>query len=583
MKKISYSLLFALISFATIWQEQAVCQPACSKFTGPVITKLIYDNIAQTGVTVSWTTDAPADSKILWMAPDSNYQPLIFTDSLFISDLVTSHVLAVGSLQPATIYKYQVISHNAGGTALDSGYFITQSASTGLVEAYFNHSVDTTVSMGEKAKGNQNFENLFNEQINKANHSIDITMWEFSGVPSVTEALINAKNRGVKIRFIYNNMPDTSQVDSLVAHGIPVLKRTYLTNFSMHDKFWIFDHRNNSNHNTKFLWTGSTNVSHAMFHQDRNNIILIQDESLCAIYTREFEEMWGSHTDVPDVSRAKFGPEKTNNTPRIVNVAGTRMEVYFAPTDSISDTICSIIGSKIRRSIFFCMYKFELPPVEEALHMIYNEKHLSGVFDSSNSVLHNCAFPRMKGHPVPGAWDPHADVFIDTIPGLLHHKYFLVDADTIGGNKIIATGSYNWETPAETGNDENLLVIYNARINNLYYQEFMARYHESGGVLVGIGFGETHHKAPQGFSLEQNYPNPFNPETKIKYIVATTCNVEIAVYDRMGRKVQTLLNETLQPGSYESLFDGSGLTNGVYFYTITAGDYAVTKKMILNK
>jgi hypothetical protein len=451
------------------------------------------------------------------------------------------------------------------------------------MEVYFNHSVDTTVSTGEKAKGSQVFETLLDEQINKANHSIDITLWEFSGVPSVTEALILAKNRGVKIRFIYNHMPDSSQVDSLREHGIPVLQRTYLTNFSMHDKFWVFDYRNNSNHNTKYLWTGSTNVSHAMFHQDRNNIILIQDESLCAIYTREFEEMWGSHTDVPDPSRAIFGPEKTNNTPRIVNVAGTRMEVYFAPTDSISDTICSIIRSETMKSIFFCMYKFELPPVEEALHMFYNEKHLCGVFDSANSVTHNSAFPRMKGHPVPGAWDPPADVYIDTIPGLLHHKYFLVDADTSVAGRILATGSYNWETPAETGNDENLLVIHDARINNLYYQEFAQRYHESGGISVGSGIGDPDRGQSGGFSLSQNFPNPFCPSTVIRFTIAKTTHVELIAYDVMGRKVQTLVNEIRQPGKYETSFDGSALNSGVYFYKIAAGDYTVIKKMILNK
>jgi hypothetical protein len=351
----------------------------------------------------------------------------------------------------------------------------------------------------------------------------------------------------------------------------------------MHDKFWIFDHRNNSNPANQYLWTGSTNVSHAMLHQDRNNIILIQDESLCAVYTREFEEMWGSHTDLPDVSRAKFGPEKVSNTPRIVNVADTRMEVYFAPTDSISDTICNIIGSKSMKSIAFCMYKFELPPVEEALYMIYNEKKLSGVFDSSNSKLHNSAFPRMKGKPVPGAWSPPADVFIDTIPGLLHHKYFLVDADSNGGNKIIATGSYNWETPAETGNDENLLVIYDDRINNLYFQEFMARYRESGGALAGSGIGNEGLKISPGISLFQNYPNPFDLTTNIKFNITEPSAVKIVVYDFMGREVQTLVDQKMSPGSYETAFDANQMTSGVYLYRISAGNYSAEKKMMLNK
>lgn len=582
MMKKSYLMLCLLIVNFTMGSRPLLCQPAGSPAGKPEISMLTYGNITKTGITVSWTTDVAADSKIRWMAPDSNYQPLVFTDSLYASGLVTLHTMTIANLQPAKIYKYQVLSENPDGKAIDSGYFITQSESTGNVEVFFNHTVNTSVSTGENAKGSQNFENLFNEQINNANHSIDITLWEFHGVTSITQALINAKNRGVKIRFIYNGMPDSSQIEALVASGIPVLKRDYLTNFSMHDKFWIFDYRGNTGHNNKYLWTGSTNVSHAMLHEDRNNIIRIQDESLCAIYTREFEEMWGSHTDVPNAARAKFGPKKVNNTPRIVNVAGTRMEVYFAPTDSISDSICSIIGSKTRKSIHFCMYKFELPPVEAALHLIYNDKHLSGVFDSSNSLLHNSAFPRMKGHPVPGAWNPPADVFIDTITGLLHHKYFMVDADTSGGNRILATGSYNWETPAETGNDENMLVIYDARVNNLYYQEFMARYLESGGEPGSSGIGDDGGDASHGFMLFQNYPNPFHLTTMIRYKITALCRVKIEVYDKLGRIVQTLVDETLNPGLHETPFDGSSLAGGVFFCKITAGDYSATRKMMMN-
>ena len=149
MKKIICPLSFALIVYCILIIDQ------CHAQTVPVISNLTYGNISQTGVTLFWKTDIPSDSKILWMAPDSNYQPLVFTDSLYNSNLVTSHELAVGSLQPAKIYKYQVFSKNSGGTAVDSGYFVTQSASTGLVEVYFNHSVDTTVSNGESANGDE--------------------------------------------------------------------------------------------------------------------------------------------------------------------------------------------------------------------------------------------------------------------------------------------------------------------------------------------------------------------------------------------------------------------------------------------
>jgi phosphatidylserine/phosphatidylglycerophosphate/cardiolipin synthase-like enzyme len=578
MKKIIYSLACVLIAHCILNIEHCKAQSA------PVISNPTYDSITQTGVTVFWTTDSPADSKIKWMAPDSNYQQLVFTDSLYLSAAVTNHVVPVSNLSPAKIYKYQVISQNAGGSALDSGYFVTQSASSGRVEVYFNHTVDTTVSAGEKANGSQNFETLLDNQINKASHSIDITLWSFEQIVSVSEALINAKNRGVKIRFIYNSTPNTPLIDSLIAHGIPILKRNYNTSYSMHNKFWIFDYRYNSNASNKYLWTGSTNVTHPQFHSDRNNVIVIQDESLCAVYTREFEEMWGSHTDLPDASRARFGPEKVNNVPHILNVAGMRMEVYFSPSDSIAPFLCNLIMTKTTKSLFFCMLKFTLSDIENALHSVFNDgKQISGVFDSSNSVLPNCAYPRMKGTADTNAWNPHADVFIDTISGLIHHKYFIIDANSSAGNKIIVTGSFNWEPPADSENDENELIIFNARVNNLYFQEFHNRYKESGGQLIGNGIGDISTEVPSGFTLSQNYPNPFNPTTSIKYYVAKSSQVKIVVYDIMGREVQTLVNKTLNPGLYESSFDGSSLTGGVYFYKMSACDYSATKKMMLNK
>ena len=555
-----------------------------SEKTGPEISNLTYDNITTTSVTVYWKTDLPADSKIRWMAPDSNYQALIFIDSLYISALVTNHAIPVSNLQPATIYKYQVISQNADAAAVDSGYFVTQSASSGKVNVYFNHTVDISVSTGEHANGSQNFENLFISRIDSAKYSIDITLWGFSYYTSITNALINAKNRGVKIRFVYNHTAFTPWIDSLIAHEIPVIKREFDTIFSMHNKFLIFDYRYNDNPKTKYLWTGSTNVSHPQFHSDKNNIIVIQDEALCAVYTREFEEMWGSHTDLPDTSKARFGTQKTDNVPHILNVAGTRMEVYFSPSDSVSAFLSNLILTKTTESLFFCMLKFELPEIENALHTIFiDEIKIKGVFDLSNIFLPNSAYPRMKGMAVPNAWNPHADVFPDTLSGLIHHKYFITDANSSGGNKITATGSFNWETPANIGNDENSLIIFDARVNNLYYQEFHSRYRESGGELIGLGIGNPDIEINSGFSLSQNYPNPFNASTNIKFTIANSGDVKIIVYDMIGRQVKTLANEKLKPGTYEISFDGSSLPNGIYLYRFSVADFTQTRRMILDK
>jgi hypothetical protein len=85
------------------------------------------------------------------------------------------------------------------------------------------------------------------------------------------------------------------------------------------------------------------------------------------------------------------------------------------------------------------------------------------------------------------------------------------------------------------------------------------------------------------FELEQNYPNPFNPKTSIRYSVAERSNVTLKVFDMLGREVSTLVNRTQEAGSYSVSFDASKLSSGMYLYTITAGNYNATKKMVLMK
>jgi hypothetical protein len=96
-------------------------------------------------------------------------------------------------------------------------------------------------------------------------------------------------------------------------------------------------------------------------------------------------------------------------------------------------------------------------------------------------------------------------------------------------------------------------------------------------------------ETPSSYSLSQNFPNPFNPVTKIRFDVPVCHSCEsrnpvvLKVYDVMGREVQTLVNERLQPGTYEATFDGSALNSGVYFYKLTTDGYTETKKMLMIK
>jgi photosystem II stability/assembly factor-like uncharacterized protein len=90
-------------------------------------------------------------------------------------------------------------------------------------------------------------------------------------------------------------------------------------------------------------------------------------------------------------------------------------------------------------------------------------------------------------------------------------------------------------------------------------------------------------EVPYQFSLRQNYPNPFNSTTNIEFVVAgqSSHSVTLKVFDITGREVAALVNEVLNPGTYQVRFDAANLTSGVYFYTLTAGDYKQTKKLLL--
>lgn len=105
--------------------------------------------------------------------------------------------------------------------------------------------------------------------------------------------------------------------------------------------------------------------------------------------------------------------------------------------------------------------------------------------------------------------------------------------------------------------------------------------------IPGVTSVEDDFQLPTESALYQNYPNPFNPTTRIQYAVSPAAAgqfVTLKVYDLLGREVATLLNEEKPAGTYELIFDSSGLSSGVYFYQLKAGnDFIKTKKFVIIK
>lgn len=101
-----------------------------------------------------------------------------------------------------------------------------------------------------------------------------------------------------------------------------------------------------------------------------------------------------------------------------------------------------------------------------------------------------------------------------------------------------------------------------------------------GGV---IGLSQLGNSIPKVHNLYQNYPNPFNPNTKIKFDVPYLSNVRIIVYDIAGRELYTILDDKLNPGTYEYDWKTQNISSGVYFYCLESEQFRVAKKMILLK
>ncbi|MBI1938024.1 MAG: T9SS type A sorting domain-containing protein [Ignavibacteriales bacterium] len=159
-------------------------------------------------------------------------------------------------------------------------------------------------------------------------------------------------------------------------------------------------------------------------------------------------------------------------------------------------------------------------------------------------------------------WKEYREVFIDTT---------VVPRDTIW-NEIVDT---YWPRITKglgvTSYGYDLTTLVGAIING-----------KSHGTLVGIKEKKIIITA---FELHQNYPNPFNPETTISYKIQTASNVSLKIFDALGREIVTLIDEFKQPGVYSSTFSAlrSSLPSGVYFYTLRAGSFVQTKKMLLIK
>jgi len=547
---------------------------------GPIIEKFPEEVLlTSSSITLEWNTIYPGTSRVRY-GKTLNYELGVLESD---NELRTIHKVIISDLTPSNIYNLQAFSVADSDTSF-SGNIVSSTTSapptTGTMNVYFNKSVNTSVSSGNNANANTDLKSILIQRINNAKRSIDAALYSLSGTvgADIANALITARNRGVKIRLIseYDNST-TAPWTNLQNNGIPYINDRFGINDGTglsHNKYFIIDYRGGAL-DSVWVITGSWNPTDPGTNDDRQNVIEIQDVALAGAYTVEFEEMWGSNTDLANASNSRFGSRKLNNTPHNFVIGGSKVQSYFSPSDRTTSNIGKILG-KAQKSINIAAYTLTRRDLADSIISVMNRGGKTRVI-LSNSTDTGTQFGYLQSNGV----DIRLKGFTT---GLLHHKYAIVDAEPLGLFPYVITGSHNWSSSAENSNDENTLIIQDDQIVNYYLQEFTARYYEAGGSdSIFITDILADYQVPTEYSLSQNFPNPFNPITNINYSVPMRNNVELVIFNTLGEKIRILVNEVKNAGNYNVTFDASNLPSGVYFYRISAGEFIQTKKLLLLK
>ena len=556
-----------------------------------ILTPVYASDIDINSFTVYFSTARKGNSQVKY-----GLTPSLELDSVIVDTDTTEHEVQITGLQSSTLYYFKAYSTNDIGTSSSALYSVRTAAlnpTIGTINVYFNFPVDTTVAIpGNSAKGNVNFQDKLVERINHANYSIDLALYSFSGMQEVADALVLAKNRGVKIRVVYDHRypdyPIQNSMQALINSGIQISQRPPETQAFpgiMHNKFIIFDARDTVASND-WLWTGSWNVTSTELNW-KNNVIEINDPSITSAYTTEFEEMWGSNTDTPNSSNAKFGYQKTDNTLHNFNIGGIDIQSYFSPSDGTTNKIISQIN-EADYSLYLALYVITRDDIRNTIVTRTN----NGMSDL-RGIVEDIDAPGSEFFTL----QSYGEFFQSPSP-TLHHKYGIIDASYTESEPTTVTGSHNWSSAAENDNDENTLIIKDVYITNQYMQEFKKRYNEAGGTgtfIIPVVEIEDEENTISDFSyrLYQNYPNPFNPVTTIRFEIPYSQYVELTLYDVLGRKVRTLFEGEVPAGIVAIDFSsqsgsapvrkGGSLASGVYIYRIKTKDFTASKKLILLK
>ena len=459
-------------------------------------TALINTNFTKTDLDFNWETNITGTTQMFYGLSAEDVKANLANGT----GETTNHTIELSGFDAGQIIWTQAFSINENDTAF-SGIvpFATISNSSGKITAYFNTPVDVDYSTGIDAiQLPQTIDDTLIKYIDRAKYTIDLAIYNSnnSGISNISNALKGAADRDVQVRVIGCGTTANYGVDELAGSDVHVLigpdefNRTGI----MHNKFVIFDAQS-ADANDPIVWTGSTNLTDGQINVDANNVIIVQDQSLARTYQIEFEEMWGSTTNTANAANALFGFNKKNNTPHEFEIGGKRVESYFSPSDGINAKIVENINST-NNDLNIATMLLTRNEIANAIALNSNVNMLTNAQGNNASTVNTTLLAALGStHYVfyPG-------------PGTMHNKYMIVDQGDPTSDPLVLTGSHNWSAAADNSNDENTLIIHDATLANIYYQNFVPLFVASNGVITGIediDFNETN--VDNGLLV---FPNP---------------------------------------------------------------------------
>lgn len=281
-------------------------------------------------------------------------------------------------------------------------------------------------------------------EINSARDSIDFAIYGYTKIPKLQQALLNAQQRKVKVRFVYdsdekkqNIYPDTNYLSTVFTEN------NHDTDSKlMHNKFFIFD-------NQKVL-TGSANISNTdMSGFNSNVIILIDSPEIAKIYSEEFEQMFNGN----------FHKQKSKITNKNDLLCNSEFLIYFSPKDKpLTKQVVPLIN-QAKKYIYIPAF---LITHKEMTNALINASHrgvaVRIILDATNT--HSGSHSKIKELRGAGI-----EVKTENWAGKLHSKSMIID------DLYTIIGSMNFSRSGEELNDENLLIIKNQEIA-VFYKTF---------------------------------------------------------------------------------------------------------------